>query len=110
MGSNFRKIEKIKSNNEWVILIGDLNKQIQHATTLSKYVWELKRENAPYEISWKKLVKGRVFNPVTKTCQLCLKEKYLIMFSPEGATLNKRTELYSTCRHRLKLLLGNLKT
>ena len=82
----------------------------EHATTLSKYVWELKRENAPYEISWKKLAKGRVFNPVTKTCQLCLKEKYLIMFSPEGATLNKRTELYSTCRHRLKLLLGNLKT
>jgi hypothetical protein len=67
-------------------------------------------ESVPYEISWKKLARGRVFNPTSKTCQLCLKEKYLIMFSPEGATLNKRNELYNTCRHRLKQLLGKLKT
>jgi hypothetical protein len=80
------------------------------ATTLSKYVWKLRLENSPYKITWKELAKGRVFNPVTKVCQLCLKEKYLIMFSPAGATLNKRTELYSTCRHRLRLLLGNFKT
>ena len=80
------------------------------ATMLSKHVWKLRRENSPYEITWKKLAKGRVFNPVTKNCQLCLKEKYLIMFSPEGATLNKRTELFNTCRHRLRLLLDNFKT
>ena len=80
------------------------------ATMLSKYVWKLRRENSPYKITWKQLAKGRVFNPVTKVCQLCLKEKYLIMFSPEGATLNKRTELYNTCRHRLRLLLDNFKT
>ena len=79
------------------------------ATTLSKYIWELKREGVPYEISWKILARGRVFNPVTKTCQLCLKEKYLIMFSPEGATLNKRSELYNPCRHRLRELLDKVK-
>ena len=80
------------------------------ATTLSGHIWDLKRQNAPYEISWKKLARGRVFNPITKTCQLCLTEKYLIIFSPEGATLNKRKELYSTCRHRLKELLEKFKT
>jgi hypothetical protein len=69
-----------------------------------------KEKKVPYKISWKKLARARVFNPINKTCQLCLKEKYLIMFSPHGATLNKRTELYSTCRHRLKNLLGNTKT
>jgi hypothetical protein len=82
----------------------------EHATTLSKHVWQLKRERVPYEVSWKKLARGSTFNPTNKTCQLCLKEKYLIMFSPEGATLNTRNELYSTCRHRLRELLTNVKT
>jgi hypothetical protein len=75
------------------------------ATTLSGHVWNLKRQNSPYEISWKKLARKRVFNPITKTCQLCLTEKYLIIFSNEGATFNRRNKLYSTCRHRLKELL-----
>jgi hypothetical protein len=79
------------------------------ATTLSKHIWSLKRQNIPYEVSWKKLTRGRVFNPVTKTCQLCLKEKFLIIFSPQGATLNKRNELFNTCRHRLKELLVKVK-
>ena len=34
-------------------------------------------------------------------------EKFYILFRPEGATLNKRSELFSTCRHRLSQLLEN---
>jgi hypothetical protein len=45
------------------------------ATTLSGHIWDLKRQNTPYEISWKKLARGRVFNPITKTYQLCLTKK-----------------------------------
>ena len=86
------------------------NEASEKATTLSKHIWGLKRQNIPYNISWKKLAKSRVFNPVTKTCQLCLMEKYLIMFAPQGATLNRRSELFNTCRHRLKDLLGRFKT
>ena len=86
------------------------NTRDKHATTLSTHILELKDQGIPYEISWKKLARGKVFNPISKTCQLCLKEKYLIMFSPEGATLNRRNELYSTCRHRLKDLLDKVKS
>ena len=82
----------------------------EHNTCLSKHIWSLKRENAPYRIDWKILTRGKVFNPVTKKCRLCLKEKYFIMFSPESATLNNRSELYNTCRHRLSKLLMNTKT
>ena len=32
------------------------------------------------------------------------------MFKPEGATLNDRSEFYSTCRHREKNLLEKVKT
>ena len=85
------------------------NSTYERSTTLSKHIWKLKGMNAPYDISWEILSRARVFNPVTRSCQLCLREKYLIMFQPESATLNSRDELFSTCRHRLKMLLGKTK-
>ena len=91
-------------------LTGGTFKKRYNKQMSGKYVWKLRPENSPFKITWKLLAKGRVFNSVTKVCQLCLKEKYHIMFSPEGATLNKRTELYNSCRHRIRLLLDNFKT
>ena len=81
----------------------------QHKTCLSKYIWKLKGEHIPYRIGWKIISRGKVFNPVTKSCRLCLKEKYFIMFQPQSATLNDRSELFSTCRHRLTQLLQKVK-
>ena len=86
----------------------DLRHQSQRTSTcLSKYVWGLKDEGIDYDITWKIIARGRGFNPTTRSCQACLKEKFYIMFRPEGATLNARSEFYGTCRHRKKLLLEN---
>ena len=52
-------------------------------TTLSKYIWELKKEDVPYTISWKILARAQPFSPVTGVCQLCTREKYLIAFKSE---------------------------
>ena len=46
-------------------------------------------------------------NSSSKRCNLCLKEKFLIICRPELSTLNKRNELVSSCRHRNKALLRN---
>ena len=78
-----------------------------HSTTLSTYIWKLKNQGIPYNISWQVITRSSSFDPTTRSCQLCLKEKYYIMFRPEGASLNDRRELYATCRHRLKPLLTN---
>ena len=43
----------------------------------------------------------------SKRCNLCLKEKFLIICRPELSTLNKRNELVSSCLHRNKALLCN---
>ena len=85
----------------------DFNNEEREGTCLSNYIWELKKKNVPYRITWKILGRSRSFNPSTKACNLCLKEKYFIMFRPEGATLNCRNEFFATCRHRLKPLLAN---
>ena len=79
----------------------------REGTGLSEYVWKLKTQNTPFNINWKILTRRQAFNPSKKSCDLCLTEKYYIMFRSEGATLNKRSEIFATCRHRLKPLLVN---
>ena len=79
------------------------------ATKLSGFIWDLKRNNIPFQISWEKIANARTFNPVNKKCNLCLQEKYRIMFQPEGASLNSRKELFNTCCHRTQPLLQNFK-
>ena len=77
----------------------------QPGTRLSAHVWELKDKNHPYRIDWKIISRASSFNPTTGMCRLCLKEKYFIMFSPTTASLNLRSEIYTSCRHRKGKLL-----
>ena len=85
----------------------DINNEDREGTGLSELVWKLKNAHTPHNISWKIISKCAPFNPTSRSCPLCLREKFFIMFEPEGATLNHRSEFYSTCRHRLKPLLCN---
>ena len=71
---------------------------------LSKHIWKLKDENKSYTISWKIIDRGKSFNPNTKICQLCTREKYYIIYRPELCTLNNNNELGTHCRHKRKLL------
>ena len=80
------------------------------STELSKYVWKLKDSNVPHEIKWKIIQRSRPYNNATKRCNLCLTEKLIIICQPHKATLNKRNELVSTCRHRKKFLLEKFGT
>ena len=79
-----------------------------NSTTLSTHIWKLKDENKNYNLKWRIIDRGKKFNPINRKCNLCLKEKYHIIFQPEGASLNRRSELFSTCRHRWQQLLDNL--
>ena len=83
----------------------DFNNETREGTGLSHYIWKLKNKQINHTISWKILSRCQSFNPATKKCNLCLREKFFIICKPEGASLNSRSELFSTCRHRLKLLL-----
>ena len=85
----------------------DMKHQNKDGTGLSNYIWKLKNSSTPFKISWQIISKAPIFNPTTKSCKLCLKEKFLIVFRPEGATLNDRNEIFAACRHILKSLLSN---
>ena len=61
-----------------------------------------------FKINWKIIDRGKKFNPSNRKCNLCLKEKFHIIFQPEGAGLNKRSNLFSTYRHRWQQLLEDV--
>ena len=82
-------------------------KTMKNPTTLSTHVWDLKERNKNFDLSWSIIDRAKNFNPATRKCNLCIKEKYYIIFHHQGATLNERSELYSTYRHRLKQTLAN---
>ena len=75
------------------------------ATCLAKHIWMLKDKNVDYTLKFKQLAQASAFNPVTGMCRLCLTEKFFIMFKPEGANINHRSEFFSACRHKTKQLL-----
>ena len=77
----------------------------RYDTELSKYLWELKMKNEEFKVSWKILAKARAYSNLSKRCNLCIEEKYFIITHPQMATLNKRNELVSTCRHRRNYIL-----
>ena len=81
--------------------------RLRNSTELSKYIWKLKDSNIDYSLSWHILSNSRSYSNSSKRCNLCLKEKFIIIFRPDLSSLNKRNELVSCCRHRKKALLRN---
>ena len=74
-------------------------------TSLSKHIWDLKSKNIEPTITWKIIDRGRPFSPTHGVCQLCNKEKFYILFKPEMAELNSKSETFSACRHVKSALL-----
>ena len=79
-----------------------------NSTELSKHVWELQNQNIVPILSWEIIDHARPYVNGSKTCNLCLTEKFHIITTKEKL-LNKRSELISTCRHVNKFLLKNFK-
>ena len=77
---------------------------------LSQYVGGLIFNNVPWTWEWQILCYAQDFSPISNRCDLCLKEKYYIMYHPEFASLNLRSELYGYCRHKESHLLLKAKT
>ena len=72
-------------------------------TELSKYIRELNDKHMDHQITWSITQKSSCYNPVTKSCNLCLLEKLLLCnFSDESRLINKRLDLVSKCRHNNK--------
>ena len=81
----------------------------RHNTCLANHIWNLKDEGENYDIEWQLIDRAPAFNPITRKCRVCLKEKRYILYDQAGSSLNRRHEIFSTCRHRTQKLLSNVK-
>ena len=85
------------------------NGDYKHETVLSTHIWDCKTRGSTYSVSWKILDRGQPFNPVTKICKLCVRERFYILRKPHLATLNHRQEIGTFCPHVRTSLLRNIK-
>ena len=82
-----------------------INEHLEQKSTLSKFIWKLKRKNIGYNIQWDYLKSSKSYKPGDRACGLCLAEAKSIIFKKEFATLNKRNEILQNCRHKFKFKL-----
>ena len=71
------------------------------------YIWTLQDSNKPFQIKWKVLKKCKAYSNISKKCNLCLYEKFIIICKKELCSLNRRNELASSCPHRNRYVLQN---
>ena len=78
-------------------------------TALSTYIWDLKNEGKEFIVNWSILKRMKGYESGAARCNLCLEEKLYIMKADKKYLLNKRTEIFSKCRHRTKFSIKNFK-
>jgi len=87
------------------------NEKYSKETTLSTYIWELKRNQETPSLTWSIVKSVPPYSNISKHCSLCLHEKYIILtYEHQDELLNIKSEMISKCRHENKYLLDNYKT
>ena len=77
------------------------NRTYKNSTALSREKWKLEdsKPRIPHKVSWRILKRSSPYSPITKTCPLCLWEKYFIITADKD-NMNSKSELVGSCRHR----------
>ena len=80
------------------------NLRNRYITELSKYIWKLRDSKPSIEgvVKWEVVNRAAPYKCGSRRCDLCLTEKMVIAAANPNTTLNKRSEIMSTCRHRSK--------
>ena len=85
------------------------NKKYSTKKEISKHVWKLKAAKKPFTILWSLLKNVPAYKAGCRRCNLCLEEKLTIMKNKVYSLLNKRTKLFTKCRHETLYLISNCK-
>ena len=83
-----------------------ISESSQHATELSKYVHQQKRNATDYTLKWEIAAHAKPYSGNARKCDLCNTEKLFILLHQDSTTLlNKRNELLNKCRHQSEFVL-----
>ena len=73
------------------------NRSKELISKLSSLFWDLKNKGIHYDIKWKFICQAPAYNNISKSCQLCITKKTLIMFADKRFLIIKRDELMGKC-------------
>ena len=77
---------------------------------MAAHVWNKKDKGVEVtSTKWEVVKKCQRYGPGQKKCDVCISEKLAIMKDKDSNTLNRRTELMATCRHKKRFKLCNVK-
>ena len=85
------------------------NEDYGQSTTLSSYFWKMKHQQKNPSVTFQILRVVPSFTPERGRCALCTAEKLAILKADPKKTLNKRSDILATCRHKRKLILAHAK-
>jgi len=83
------------------------NEHSKEHTSLSTYVWKLRKQMEVPTIKWEVLKQCSPYSCGSRRCDTCLTEKFLILKSDPSKCINKNSELMQKCRHSNKFKLKN---
>ena len=85
------------------------NEDYGQSTTLKSYYWKMVHKGKNPRVSFQILRVVPSFSPERGRCDLCTAEKLAILKADPKKTLNKRSEILATCRHKRKFILEHAK-
>ena len=78
-----------------------------NSAELRKHIRNVWDNDIDHSLSWRIITKAQPYSSTNKGCNLCLKEKLVIIRHPYLSSLNKCNKLVSSSRHRNKALPRN---
>lgn len=78
-------------------------------TELSKFIWKLNDSKRAFKINWSLRKKVAAYKIGSRRCNLCLEEKLILLKDRKHELLNRRSELFSKCRHVTRHLVSSCK-
>ena len=83
------------------------NEKYKSKTELASKICEFKNENVNFNLKWKIIARAKPYYIGSKSCNLCLTEKFFILKADKNRIVNHR-DLKIKCRHRFKFKLKNI--
>ena len=81
-------------------------KTSNNQSVLSEKVKQIQNQNIEFNVTFKVLENRSSYKPESKRCELCIAEKFHIIYSKLENILNKKNEVISKCQHRSKFKLA----
>ena len=85
------------------------HRKYANETELSKYIWKLKDSKRACKINWSIRKRITAYKIGSRRCNLCLEEKLILLKDRKHELLNRRSELFSKCRHVTRYLVSSCK-